>query len=48
MTITDNWTMWIGKLSKARKVIAVEIHAMGKSLFMSKLQTKPKGIRNGR
>jgi pimeloyl-ACP methyl ester carboxylesterase len=25
MTITNNWTRWIGELSKTRKVIAVEM-----------------------
>jgi hypothetical protein len=28
MTITNNWTGWIGELSKTRKVIAVEIHSL--------------------
>ena len=29
MTITNNWTGWIGELSKTRKVIAVELQGHG-------------------
>jgi pimeloyl-ACP methyl ester carboxylesterase len=31
MTISNNWTGWIGKLSKARKVIAVELQGHGRT-----------------
>ena len=31
MTITNNWTGWIGKLSKTRKVIAVEMQGHGRT-----------------
>src|SRR5262249_18766590 len=31
MTITNNWTGWIGELSKTRKVIAVEMQAHGRT-----------------
>ena len=31
MTITNNWTGWIGELSKTRKVIAVEIQGHGRT-----------------
>jgi len=31
MTITNNWTGWIGELSKTRKVIAVELQGHGRS-----------------
>ena len=31
MTITNNWTGWIGELSKARKVIAVEMQGHGRT-----------------
>ncbi|HJU84031.1 MAG TPA: alpha/beta hydrolase [Holophagaceae bacterium] len=31
MTITNNWTGWIGKLSKRRKVIAVELQGHGRT-----------------
>ena len=31
MTITNNWTDWIGELSKTRKVIAVEMQGHGRT-----------------
>jgi len=31
MTITNNWTEWIGELSKSRKVIAVEMQGHGRT-----------------
>jgi pimeloyl-ACP methyl ester carboxylesterase len=31
MTITNNWTEWIGELSKTRKVIAVEMQGHGRT-----------------
>lgn len=31
MTITNNWTHWIGELSKTRKVIAVEMQGHGRT-----------------
>jgi pimeloyl-ACP methyl ester carboxylesterase len=31
MTITNNWTQWIGELSKTRKVIAVEMQGHGRT-----------------
>jgi pimeloyl-ACP methyl ester carboxylesterase len=31
MTITNNWTAWIGELSKTRKVIAVEMQGHGRT-----------------
>jgi pimeloyl-ACP methyl ester carboxylesterase len=31
MTITSNWTRWIGELSKTRKVIAVEMQGHGRT-----------------
>ena len=31
MTITSNWTGWIGELSKTRKVIAVEMQGHGRT-----------------
>src|SRR6516162_7197277 len=31
MTITNNWTDWIGELSKTRKVIAVELQGHGRT-----------------
>jgi pimeloyl-ACP methyl ester carboxylesterase len=31
MTITNNWTEWIGELSKTRKVIAVELQGHGRT-----------------
>src|SRR5215207_10403289 len=31
MTITNNWTGWIGELSKARRVIAVEMQGHGRT-----------------
>ena len=31
MTITNNWTEWLGKLSTARKVIAVEMQGHGRT-----------------
>jgi pimeloyl-ACP methyl ester carboxylesterase len=31
MTITNNWTAWLGELSKARKVIAVEMQGHGRT-----------------
>ena len=31
MTITNNWTGWIGELSKARQVIAVELQGHGRT-----------------
>src|SRR4051794_40311020 len=31
MTITNNWTGWIGELSKTRKVIAVEMQSHGRT-----------------
>src|ERR1700734_98736 len=31
MTITNNWTGWIGELSKSRKVIAVELQGHGRT-----------------
>ena len=44
MTITNNWTGWIGELSKTRKVIAVELQGHGArpiSTAISALQTSP-------
>jgi pimeloyl-ACP methyl ester carboxylesterase len=32
MTITNNWTGWIGELSKTRKVIAVEMQGHGRTV----------------
>src|SRR5258708_36373220 len=31
MTITNNWTRWIGELAKTRKVIAVEMQGHGRT-----------------
>src|SRR3984893_3802764 len=31
MTITNNWTGWIGELSKTRKVIAIEMQGHGRT-----------------
>jgi pimeloyl-ACP methyl ester carboxylesterase len=31
MTITNNWTQWIGELSKMRKVIAIEMQGHGRT-----------------
>src|SRR5918997_3479737 len=31
MTITNNWTEWIGRLSKTRNVIAVEMQGHGRT-----------------
>src|SRR5207247_5684727 len=31
MTITNNWTGWIGELAKTRKVIAVEMQGHGRT-----------------
>jgi pimeloyl-ACP methyl ester carboxylesterase len=31
MTITNNWTEWIGELSKTRKVIAIEMQGHGRT-----------------
>src|SRR6201993_3423957 len=31
MTITNNWTPWIGELSKTRKVIAIEMQGHGRT-----------------
>ena len=31
MTIPDNWTGWIGELSKTRKVIAIEMQGHGRT-----------------
>jgi pimeloyl-ACP methyl ester carboxylesterase len=31
MTITNNWTQWIGELSKTRKVIAIEMQGHGRT-----------------
>ena len=31
MTITNNWTGWIGELSKTRTVIAVEVQGHGRT-----------------
>src|SRR5215475_5484799 len=31
MTITNNWTGWIGELSKTRKVIAIELQGHGRT-----------------
>jgi pimeloyl-ACP methyl ester carboxylesterase len=31
MTISSNWTGWIGELSRARKVIAVEMQGHGRT-----------------
>jgi pimeloyl-ACP methyl ester carboxylesterase len=31
MTITNNWTGWIGELCKTRKVIAVEMQGHGRT-----------------
>jgi hypothetical protein len=31
MTISNNWTGWIGELSKTRKVIAVELQGHGRT-----------------
>jgi pimeloyl-ACP methyl ester carboxylesterase len=31
MTITNNWTGWIGELSKTRRVIAVELQGHGRT-----------------
>ena len=33
MTITNNWTGWIGELSKTRKVLAVEMQGRGPRAF---------------
>ena len=31
MAITDDWSVWIGELSKTRKVIAVEMQGHGRT-----------------
>jgi pimeloyl-ACP methyl ester carboxylesterase len=36
MTITNNWTGWIGELSKTRKVIAVELQGHGRTADSSR------------
>ena len=36
MTITNNWTEWIGELSKTRKVIAVEMQGHGRTADISR------------
>lgn len=36
MTITNNWTGWIGELSKTRKVIAVEMQGHGRTADISR------------
>src|SRR5207237_5541001 len=36
MTITNNWTGWIGDLSKTRKVIAVEMQGHGRTADISR------------
>src|SRR5260370_4114421 len=36
MTITNNWTGWIGELSKTRKVIAVEMQGHGRRADISR------------
>ena len=44
MTIPNNWTGWIGELSKTRKVIAVEMQGHGArptSNAISALKTSP-------
>lgn len=36
MTITNNWTGWIGELSKTRKVIAVELQGHGRTVDIAR------------
>ena len=36
MTITNNWTGWIGELSKTRKVIAIEMQGHGRTADISR------------
>jgi pimeloyl-ACP methyl ester carboxylesterase len=36
MTISNNWTGWIGELSKIRKVIAVEMQGHGRTADISR------------
>src|SRR6516225_588264 len=36
MTITNNWTGWIGELSKTRRVIAVEMQGHGRTADISR------------
>src|SRR3979411_2046354 len=36
MTITNNWTGWIGELSKTRKVIAVEMQGHARTADISR------------
>jgi pimeloyl-ACP methyl ester carboxylesterase len=36
MTITNNWTGWIGELSKTRKVIAIEMQGHGRTADVSR------------
>ena len=44
MTITNNWTGWIGELSKTRKVIAVEMQGHGRTADIERdiSQRKPR------
>jgi pimeloyl-ACP methyl ester carboxylesterase len=39
MTITNNWTGWIGELSKTRKVIAIELQGHGRTADISRDMT---------
>jgi pimeloyl-ACP methyl ester carboxylesterase len=42
MTITNNWTGWIGELSKTRKVIAVEMQGHGRTADIERSSRPPK------
>ena len=51
MTITNNWTGWIGELSKTRKVIAIEMQGHGTpptSIANSVPNTSPTMLRHAR
>src|SRR5262245_6315837 len=39
MTITNNWTGWIGELSKTRKVIAIEMQGHGRTADIARDMT---------
>ncbi len=42
MTIPDNWTGWIGELSKTRRVIAVEMQGHGRPADINRDFSYPK------
>src|SRR5262247_334862 len=39
MTITNNWTAWIGELSRTRRVIAVEMQGHGRTADIERRMT---------